>query len=180
MRRMETPRTRRAPRTRICSKTNKVLRGQSKKKPKKKRPDRRSRPRRHTAMEHKVSPSPGDSTLTQRQPVGAIFHLNTYSWTSHDRLDGGLKSYRSRGARSLQCFHPEWFSRSGPQAGSGARCADQTMTCCSEFPTPPSRCHSSCAGRRPAGPARGWRWRRSLADGGAKEKKKKKAERTTK
>lgn len=48
------------------------------------------------------------------------------------------------------------------------------MTCCSEFPTPLSRCHSSCAGRRPAGPARGWLWRRSLADGGAKEKKKKK------
>lgn len=52
MGRMETLRTRRAPRTRICSKTNKVLRGQLKK-----WPDRRSRPRRHTATEHKQSVS---------------------------------------------------------------------------------------------------------------------------
>lgn len=75
--------------------------------------------------------------------------------------------YRFQGARSRQCCRLEWFSRSGPRAGSGARCADQKRTCCSEFPTPPSRCHNSCAEKHPAGPARGWRWRRSRADGGA-------------
>lgn len=73
--------------------------------------------------------------------------------------------YRFQGARSRQCCRLEWFSRSGPRAGSGARCAARTRTCCSEFPTPPSRCHNSCAEMHPAGPARGWRWRRSRADG---------------
>lgn len=75
--------------------------------------------------------------------------------------------YRFQGARSRQCCRLEWFSRSGPRAGSGARCADQMRTCYSEFPTLPSRCHNSCAEKHPAGPAQGWRWRRSRADGGA-------------
>lgn len=53
MRRMETPRTRRAPRTRICSKTNKVLRRQSEKNG----PIAAAVPRRHAATEHKQSVS---------------------------------------------------------------------------------------------------------------------------
>lgn len=75
--------------------------------------------------------------------------------------------YRFQGARSRQCCRREWFSHSGLRVGSVARCVDQTKTCYSEFPTPPSRCHNSCAERHPAGPARGWLWRRLRADGGA-------------
>lgn len=86
-------------------------------------------------------------------------------------MEGGLSPYRFQGVRSLQCCHLEWFSHSGPQAGSGVRCEDQTMTYCWESPIPPSRCHSSCAERRPAGPARGWWWRRSLADGYARKQR---------
>lgn len=76
--------------------------------------------------------------------------------------------YHFLGVQSLQYCHLEWFSHSGPQAGSGVQCEDQTMTCCLESQIPLGRCHSSCAERHPAGPAQGWWWKRSLADGDAK------------
>lgn len=93
-------------------------------------------------------------------------NLATPDWSQRSPLTTSTP-YRFRGARSRQCCRLEWFSHSGPRAGSEARCEDQMTTCCSEFPTPPSRCHNSCAEKHPAGPARGWRWRRSRADGGA-------------
>lgn len=96
-----------------------------------------------------------------------------YIFMGHTTERKGLSRYRFQGARSLRCCHLEWFSHSDPRAGSGVRCGDQTTTCCWESPIPPSRCHSSCAERRPAGPARGWWWRRSLVDGYAKKKRKK-------
>lgn len=82
----------------------------------------------------------------------------------------GGGSYRFQGAHFRQCFHPGWFSRSGPRAGSGVRCVDQTTTCCWGSLTPLSHCHSSYAGRRLACPAPGWQWRKSLADGCARKR----------
>lgn len=109
---------------------------------------------------------PGDAAETQ---LG--YHPQSETWPASSasrRWDSEHNSaYRFRGARSRQCCRPEWSFRSGPRAGSGARCEDQTTTCCSGFPTPPSRCRNSCAEKRPAGPGRGWWWRRSHADGGA-------------
>lgn len=108
-----------------------------------------------------------NTTLAHREPLESLTFKYIFMESGTDRR--GLSSYRFRGAQSLQCCHLEWFSHSGPQAGSGAQCVDQTMTCCLEFLIPPNRCHSSCAERRPAGPAQGWWWRRLLADGGAEK-----------
>lgn len=116
-----------------------------------------------------MSPSPA-TPHSHKESLLESFTFK-YIFMGNTTYRRGLSSYRFQGARSLRCFHLEWFSHSGPQAGSGARCVDQTMTCCLEFLIPPSRCHSSCAERRPAGPAQGWRWRRSLADGGAKKQR---------
>ena len=114
-----------------------------------------------------ASPSPTHKkSLLESFTCKCIFMGHTTEWK-------GLSRYRFQGARSLRCCHLEWFSHSDPRAGSGVRCGDQTTTCCWESPIPPSRCHSSCAERRPAGPAQGWWWRRSLVDGYAKKKRKK-------
>lgn len=76
-------------------------------------------------------------------------------------------SYRSPGAPSRQCCRRAWSARSGPPAAPAGQSAALTMTWSWASLTPPGRCHSSCAGTRPAGPAPDWPWRRSLGGGGA-------------
>lgn len=76
-------------------------------------------------------------------------------------------SYRSPGAPSRRCCRRAWSARSGPPAVPAGRSAAPMTTWSWGSLTPPGRCHSSCAGRRPAGPEPGWPWRRSLGGGGA-------------
>lgn len=76
----------------------------------------------------------------------------------------GAGTYRSQGAPSPRCCHRAWCARSGPRAGPGARCGAPTKICCWGSQIPPARCHSSCAGRGPAGPEPGWLQRTSLGD----------------
>lgn len=82
-------------------------------------------------------------------------------------------SYRSPGVPSPRCCRQGWSSQSGLLAVLVVRSVGLMMTLSWGSPTPPGRCHNSCAGTHPANPGPDWRWKRLLGGGAAEISRKK-------